>query len=269
MDQIPCISRAADHNPLIAMEPHRRLLSLKNRLLILLIISSLFVNPSSGRSIHGLGSEKEKVTLEIYYESLCPYCSNLIVNYLYKLFDTGIIAITQLKLIPYGNAKIRANGTITCQHGQYECLLNTVEACAIDVWPDLSEHFPFIYCIESLVYQGNYTQWETCFEKLGLDPNPVANCYSSGRGKELELGYAAETNNLKPPHRYVPWVVVDGQPLYDDYRNFISYICKAYHGTSVPSACSEYSVGGILASLLYRTNNLVKVISQNIGYNIM
>lgn len=32
---------------------------------------------------------------------------------------------------------------------------------------------------------------------------------------QLELGYAAETNNLKPPHRYVPWVVVDGQPLYD------------------------------------------------------
>lgn len=50
-----------------------------------------------------------------------------------------------------------------------------------------SEHFPFIYCIESLVYQGNYTQWETCFEKLGLDPNPVANCYNSGRGKEVSF----------------------------------------------------------------------------------
>jgi len=23
------------------------------------------------------------------------------------------------------------------QHGPYECLLNTVEACAIDAWPDL------------------------------------------------------------------------------------------------------------------------------------
>ncbi|WMV32032.1 hypothetical protein MTR67_025417 [Solanum verrucosum] len=59
----------------------------------------------------------------------------------------------------------------------------------------------------------------------------------------LELQYAAETNALQPPHKYVPWVVVDGQPLYDDYMDFISFICKAYKGTApVPSCSSSINV---------------------------
>lgn len=59
-------------------------------------------------------SSSEKVEVALYYETLCPYCSNLIVNYLYKIFDDGLYDIVDFKLIPYGNAKIR-NNTIVCQ----------------------------------------------------------------------------------------------------------------------------------------------------------
>ncbi|KAJ0013421.1 hypothetical protein Pint_20541 [Pistacia integerrima] len=62
---------------------------------------------------------------------------------------------------------------------------------------------------------------------------------------QLELHYAAETNSLEPPHQYVPWVVVDGQPLYEDYENFISYICKAYNGTALPKACSNITLNTV------------------------
>lgn len=48
-----------------------------------------------------------------------------------------------------------------------------------------SEHFPFINCVETLVYEHNYPQWESCFEKLGLDPKPISDCFSSGHGKEV------------------------------------------------------------------------------------
>ncbi|KAK4351605.1 hypothetical protein RND71_030918 [Anisodus tanguticus] len=174
------------------------------------------------------------------------------INYLPKIFKNGIIDIVDFKLVPWGNTKLKANNTFKCQHGPGECFLDTVEACAIDAWPDLglpeiaalptkveNEHFPFIYCVESLVYHKNYTQWETCFENLNLKKKLVTDCVASGRGKELELGYAAETNALQPPHKYVPWVVVDDQPLYDDYMDFISFICKAYKGTAPVPGCSS------------------------------
>ncbi|KAF3331800.1 gamma-interferon-inducible lysosomal thiol reductase isoform X1 [Carex littledalei] len=178
-----------------------------------------------------------KVSLALYYETLCPFCSNFIVNYLAKIWDNGLISIVDLELIPYGNARIRSNGTITCQHGKYECLLNTVEACAIDAWPDLDVHFGFINCVETLVIEHKYLEWESCFAATGLDSKPVLECYENGYGHELDLKYAAKTNALEPPHRYVPWVVVDGEPLYEDYENFEAYICKAYKGNNRPEVC--------------------------------
>ncbi|KAH9701868.1 gamma-interferon-inducible lysosomal thiol reductase [Citrus sinensis] len=209
--------------------------------LVFYITLFCFLSGSVSASRTSPSDVNSKVKLGLYYESLCPYSANFIINYLVKIFeDVDLLSIVDLHLSPWGNAKIRANNsTFDCQHGPSECLLNTVEACAIDSWPELNKHFPFIYCIESLVYEHKYSQWETCFDKLELDPKPIVDCYTSGYGTQLELKYAAETNSLVPPHQYVPWVVVEGQPLYEDYENFISYVCKAYKGNVVPKACSN------------------------------
>jgi interferon gamma-inducible protein 30 len=210
-------------------------------------ISSSALSPASPPD------SSDKVRLGLYYESLCPYSANFVVNYLVKIFETGLISVVDLHLVPWGNAKLRANNTFDCQHGPVECLLNTIEACAISVWPDLNKHFSFIYCVETLVYEHKYSEWETCFDKLGLDATPIYECYTSGNGTELELQYAGETNTLQPPHEYVPWVVVDGQPLYDDYENFTSYICEAYKGAILPNTCSDTSLKTIRKT---KRNNL-------------
>ncbi|KAJ9543430.1 hypothetical protein OSB04_023137 [Centaurea solstitialis] len=204
------------------------------RIFFIFIIICLFsLNSCSSSSssdsieIVPLKEEVEKVQVTVYYESLCPYCENFIVNYLIDVFTEGIDAIADVKLFPYGNAKVHSNGNITCQHGENECLLNTVEACAINTWPDVHDHFPFIFCVERYLYHDKFDMWESCFEELSLDPKPVKDCYNSEYGNQLELQYAAETNALQPPKKYVPW----------DYVYIITNICRAYKGPTLPKAC--------------------------------
>ncbi|KAI3788009.1 hypothetical protein L2E82_00595 [Cichorium intybus] len=214
--------------------------TMEARLLFIFMIFLFAVNTYSSSSdfveIEPL-KEVEKVQVTVYYESLCPYCENFIVNYLIDVFTEGIDAIADVKLFPYGNAKVNSNGNITCQHGEQECVFNTIEACAINAWPDVHDHFPFIFCVERYLYHDKSDQWESCFEELSLDPKPVKDCYTSGYGNQLELQYAVETNSLQPPKKYVPWVVVDGKPLYDDYIYIITRICSVYKGPSLPKAC--------------------------------
>uniref|UniRef100_M1CJ66 Gamma-interferon-inducible lysosomal thiol reductase n=1 Tax=Solanum tuberosum TaxID=4113 RepID=M1CJ66_SOLTU len=80
---------------------------------------------------------QDKVILSLYYESLCPYCADFIVNQLVKVLQTDLGSIVNLRLVPWGNTQIAPNTSWICQHGTDECQLNTVEACAIKVWSNL------------------------------------------------------------------------------------------------------------------------------------
>ncbi|XWS59995.1 hypothetical protein CRYUN_Cryun08bG0170100 [Craigia yunnanensis] len=204
----------------------------------------LFISPSPCHA--------QNVTLSVYYETLCPYCSDFIVNHLVKLFDEGLISIVNLRLVPWGNAVMQRDGTFFCQHGPGECLLNAVEACTIIIYPDVESHFRFILCVERLTLENKLNEWANCFDMAGLGTVPI-DCYKSGYGN-LEKQYAAETAQLNPPHKFVPWVLVNGQPLQEDFKNFVTYVCNAHRGEQVPEACR---------SLPLRNNSLKKATRSN------
>ncbi|KAI5663247.1 hypothetical protein M9H77_22570 [Catharanthus roseus] len=185
-----------------------------------------------------LGSQ-EKVTLSLYYESLCPYCANFIVNELVKVFETDLSSIVNLRLVPWGNTQITPNNSWICQHGRDECLLDMVEACVINVWPNPEIHFKFIRCVEDLRLRNMHNNWQSCFDSLGLSQTPIRNCFNTGLAVRLEQGYADETDHLNPPHRFVPWVLVNNLPLQEDYQRFVVYICRSYRGNNSPESCKS------------------------------
>ncbi|KAH1068640.1 hypothetical protein GYH30_006288 [Glycine max] len=125
------------------------------------------------------------------------------------------------RLVPWGNAWIAPDGTVVCQHGDDECFLNTIEACAITIYPDVVQHFRYVRCLENLTLEGRHNQWVNCFQMTGLGTSPI-DCYTSGNGKAIDQKYAKETAQLNPPHRFVPWVVVNNQALQEDYQNFLT-----------------------------------------------
>ncbi|KAM5560518.1 gamma-interferon-responsive lysosomal thiol protein-like [Rosa sericea] len=198
----------------------------------------LVLNPSQSYAA-------ENVSVTLYYETLCPYCADFIVNHLAKIFQNGLIPIVNLRMVPWGNAWLNSDGSFACQHGTDECLFNTIEACTITIYPNVNRHFTFIHCVERLTLHNKHSKWADCFEMSKLGTVPI-DCYNSGYGNQIETKYAKETAQLNPPHRFVPWLVVNNKPLAEDYGNFMAYICKAYKGKS-PEACR---------SILYKTESI-------------
>lgn len=76
----------------------------------LVFLASMFLIWSANAS-----DPPKKVTVSLYYESLCPFSANFITNYLKDIFTNGLISIVDLRLIPFGNAKILDDGSINCQ----------------------------------------------------------------------------------------------------------------------------------------------------------
>lgn len=94
----------------------------------------------------------DKVLVELYYESLCPYCQQFLNNQIKKVVNVkDIWLISDFKLWPYGNARTAQNGSswsFTCQHGVAECVGNIVEACVLNIYDYYSQALPFVLCFE-------------------------------------------------------------------------------------------------------------------------
>lgn len=121
-----------------------------------------------------MGAEAPKVPVELYFEAQCPGCQDFTTGALARVLDKpDMVAIIDLKLVAYGNAKQNADGSFTCQHGAGECESDAQELCtqyklagdinAIQTGSTSLAAWPFILCMEEA--EGNPAEGEYCYNK--------------------------------------------------------------------------------------------------------
>jgi len=182
-------------------------------------------------------SGQAKVRVGIYVEALCPGCQEWVVGSMATAMKaTGVMAITDIHFVPYGNARENPDKTFTCQHGPNECKGNMIEACGINNYPDQEKHWPFLVCLE---HGQPHNDGQKCASATGLDWSGINACYNNKTlSYNIMHAWAQETKNLSPPHQYTPWITLNNKPLYQDFDNIKQKICAAYTGTK-PSGCNR------------------------------
>ncbi|KAL1492143.1 hypothetical protein ABEB36_012631 [Hypothenemus hampei] len=151
---------------------------------------------------------EDVVQVQLYYESLCPYSIDFIVNQLYPAYK-DLSKYINLELVPWGNAhETTVNGTkqVTCQHGVDECYGNKVHSCALNITSvDIST--AFIACAEGADSPTETSTFQECATSNEISWDVLDACVTSSIGDELLSENGEKTAKVNLPG--VPYIVID------------------------------------------------------------
>ncbi len=127
-------------------------------------------------------------------------------------------------------------GVKLCQHGTNECEADTLEACAIDTYPDPADYAPFVTCFEG---ENRAQLWAapTCARHVGLDYAKIASCTANAsRTAALDVAMAKATVALGVAKLGTPWVLLDGQYV-SDTNTLLKQVCAKLEAP-LPAGCT-------------------------------
>ncbi|XP_026319622.1 GILT-like protein 1 [Hyposmocoma kahamanoa] len=177
----------------------------------------------------------EKVRIDLYYESLCPYCKQFYVKELAPVVQK-LMNYIELYTYPFGHAQMKKNDnktTFECQHGPTECYGNGLHACAIQYLPKMSEYVPFNTCL--MEKWSTDKDAEQCGQRLHLNAEPIRTCANSDEAINLVIYYAQETEKLKNMS-YVPYTVINHKVM-DPETDLIDSVCATFE--KPPQECKK------------------------------
>jgi interferon gamma-inducible protein 30 len=71
-----------------------------------------------------------------------------------------------------------------------------------------------------------------CAQKTSVDFDQISACTHSRLGNQLQHACAVQTENLQPPHQFVPWITLNDQHTDDMQKqaekDLIGLVCKSY-----------------------------------------
>jgi hypothetical protein len=148
-----------------------------------------------------------------------------------------------------------------CQHGDRECLMNSMQNCVIHKLRRPQLYAPIVFCLQvSVVWAHTHSDCtqnrpadsdsaRDCVPSH-VDPADILSCAFSARGRSLlnaagmlcahpcvVYANAGElTKALEPKLDFVPWIMIDGARDAEALRNLKRSVCKRIK-TKVPKTC--------------------------------
>ena len=200
-----------------------------------------------------------KVKLEVFTSAADADCRKVWHRLLGSLLQKqGMMDIVDLRLVFVGDAK----GEHAECDGGATCIGNMWGSCLVDKFPDPADFFPVLNCIEGRACATGEEAPAQCYGSVPevalvcsfefgedrVDGNALQACVDGEEGNTLLAANAQATATLSPPAGFLPWIIVDGQPLseegggIDDYILLGKAICDAYaaQGGSEPYQCSRF-----------------------------
>ncbi|XP_064121373.1 gamma-interferon-inducible lysosomal thiol reductase-like isoform X1 [Macrobrachium nipponense] len=184
---------------------------------------------------------QDPVKIHLYYETLCPYSIDFVVDQLYPTW-TELKDIMEVEMFPFGNARYSPDGegwAFSCQHGADECKGNMIHACAKDHFKDINLEMDFVNCLLSAGHPAS--AGPKCASEVGVDWTPLDECISSVEGQDLLHEVALQQEQLSPALYFVPWIIVNDffseDQVGECQTDLKKVVCEKYKGTP-PPACS-------------------------------
>lgn len=212
-------------------------------------------------------NNSSKVTLGVYFEALCPDSRRFIHDQLLPNFER-LEPVMQVKLVPFGKARVLGNNKMMCQHGQAECRGNRLMACVMKRAANASDDgdnydynspasLPVVRTIGCLFYQQTRDSLQECVAKnlAHVNVSQVEECAASDESYLMMERFERETGN-RPA--YVPELRLDNKQSAeiqsDCEDDLVSCICRHHDATASPGSPTPMRRRRSAACLASRAN---------------